>query len=335
MGYKCLNKQIFDKGNYALVPIRFEDRFDIMKWRNEQIYHLRQSRPLNAEDQDAYFNNVIAKLFDLEEPNQILFSFLENDKCIGYGGLVHINWLDKNAEVSFIMETSLESNYFHEIWQAYLKLIELVAFDSLKFHKIYTYAFDLRPHLYESLESANFFEDTRLKQHAIFEGKAIDVLIHSKINQGTYLVLANEDDVDITFNWVSDKKVRQFSFNKSDISYTEHKSWFLSKIKDADCYYYILKSGGQKVGSIRLDHDRKTNQGLISYLIDSAFHGKGLGTLILSLFEELLKSKFEHLILVGFVLKNNHASIQIFNKLGYDTISSDNDVLKFYKKIQK
>ncbi len=183
MGYKCLNKQIFDKGNYALVPIRFEDRYDIMKWRNEQIYHLRQSRPLTAEDQDTYFNNVIVNLFDQEEPNQILFSFLENDKCIGYGGLVHINWLDKNAEVSFIMNTYLESEYFNNNWKHYLHLLKQVAFDSLNLHKTYVYAFDLRPHLYSALEEAGYFFDSRLKEHCFYNNDYRDVVIYSLINR--------------------------------------------------------------------------------------------------------------------------------------------------------
>ena len=181
--YKALMKQIFTLGNFSLVPIRIEDRYDIMKWRNEQIYHLRQSKPLNVENQDAYFKNVISKLFDVEQPDQILFSFLENDKCIGYGGLVHINWVDKNAEISFIMNTDLEKYRFNEIWLSKLKLIEDVAFNNLQFHKIYTYAFDLRPKLYEILEEAGFIGEARLREHCYFESSYRDVVIHAKFNR--------------------------------------------------------------------------------------------------------------------------------------------------------
>ena len=149
--YKILQNQIFSKEEFSLVPIRFEDRFDIMKWRNEQVYHLRQNKPLTEQDQENYFENVVAKLFDQDQPQQILFSFLENGKCIGYGGLVHINWIDKNAEISFIMETSLEKESFEKYWTIYLSLIEKVAFDDLGLHKIYTYAFDLRPKLYKDI----------------------------------------------------------------------------------------------------------------------------------------------------------------------------------------
>ncbi len=180
--YKALNEQIFENENYKIVPIRYEDRLEIMKWRNEQVYHLRQNNLLTIEVQENYFITVVDKLFHQKQPNQILFSYLEDDICIGYGGLVHINWKDKNAEISFIMNTELEQNSFQEHWMNYLVLIEKVAFKELKFHKIFTYAFDLRPPLYEVLNKASFNEEARLKEHCWFDGKYIDVIIHSKIN---------------------------------------------------------------------------------------------------------------------------------------------------------
>ena len=180
--YKCLNVQEFKKKNYKLVPIRFEDRYIIMKWRNEQMYHLRQNQQLSVDIQDKYFANVIKMIFDQEFPSQILFSFLENDICIGYGGLVHINWVDKNAEISFIMKTELEKENFSNYWYIFLELLEEVAFVVLKFHKIFTFAFDLRPHLYPILEKAGYLEKVRLKEHCFFDGQYIDVVINAKIN---------------------------------------------------------------------------------------------------------------------------------------------------------
>ena len=180
--YKVLNNQIFTKGEYKIVPIRFEDRFLIQKWRNEQMYHLRQEKILTTEDQEKYFTKVVAKLFEDESPRQLLFSYLKGDDCIGYGGLVHINWLDRNAEVSFIMKTELEQKYFDMHWGIYLELIEQVAFAELNLHKLHTFAFDLRPKIYEVLESANFQKEAILKDHCFFENKFIDVVIHSKIN---------------------------------------------------------------------------------------------------------------------------------------------------------
>jgi RimJ/RimL family protein N-acetyltransferase len=180
--YLCLKQQKFSLGNYSLVPLRYDDRFDIMKWRNEQIYHLRQARPLTEEDQQRYFDNVVAKLYDNPQPDQILFSYLEKDTCIGYGGLVHINWIDNNAEISFIMDTQLEKEYFSEHWNNYLTMLKEVAFKDLSLHKIYTYAFDLRPHLYPIFETAGFVREATLKDHCRHNGEYKDVVIHSMIN---------------------------------------------------------------------------------------------------------------------------------------------------------
>lgn len=177
--YKNLSTSVFQFENFELIPIREEDKYAIMQIRNEQIYHLRQSQPLTIEQQELYFSTVVSKLFEQEQPNQLLFSLLENGTFIGYGGLVHINWIDRYAEISFVMKTELEKNRFEEIWINYLELIKSVAFDGLQFHKLFTYAFDIRPHLYPALEKAGLKEEARLKNHVFFDNNWKDVVIHS------------------------------------------------------------------------------------------------------------------------------------------------------------
>ncbi len=154
-----------------------------MQWRNEQIYHLRQDKPLTIEDQDNYFNFVIDGLFNEDFPDKILFSFLENGMCVGYGGLVHINWINKNAEISFIMETKLEQEFFHDYWKCFLKLIEDLAFNDIKLHKIYTFAYDIRPNLFKILEHSDYVEEAILFEHVFINGCYINVRIHSKFNK--------------------------------------------------------------------------------------------------------------------------------------------------------
>ena len=180
--YKCLSEQVYSFNEYTIAPIRFQDRYDIMKWRNDQIYHLRQTNPLDKETQDSYFKNVVSKLFDIDKPTQILFSYFENNVFVGYGGLVHINWVDKNAEISFLMDTQLEEKFFEHHWKCFLNLIEKVAFGDLMFHKIYTYAFNIRPRLYKVLNNNNYKLEARLIEHSIIENKYVDVLIHTKFN---------------------------------------------------------------------------------------------------------------------------------------------------------
>jgi len=180
--YKAIYNQKFSSGRNFIVPIRYDDRMNILKCRNEQVYHLRQYKPLTEADQENYFNTVVNKLFDQEQPNQLLFSYLQDEECIGYGGLVHINWIDKNAEISFIMNTELEKENFSLHWKTFLKLIEQVGFNELKLYKIFTYAFDLRPHLYAPIEDSGFAKEAILKNHCFFNGAYKDVIIHSKFN---------------------------------------------------------------------------------------------------------------------------------------------------------
>ena len=180
--YKCLQTNEFYHKEYALVPLRESDIFLIMQWRNEQLYHLRQQKPLTENDQLIYYNDVVQKSFEADFPKQILFSFLKNEVCVGYGGLVHINWADKNAELSFLMNTALEKENFDELWSNYLSLIEVAAFAQADLHKIYTYAFDIRPQLYPVLEKNGFMREAILKDHCRIDGKYKDVVIHQKIN---------------------------------------------------------------------------------------------------------------------------------------------------------
>jgi RimJ/RimL family protein N-acetyltransferase len=78
------------------------------------------------------------------------------------------------------MDTALEKDFFEYHWSRYLSLIQQIAFAEINFHKIFTYAFDLRPQLYPMLLKNGFAEEARLKEHCYFEGKFIDVLIHTK-----------------------------------------------------------------------------------------------------------------------------------------------------------
>jgi RimJ/RimL family protein N-acetyltransferase len=179
--YKCLKKNIFSDAKFSIIPIRYQDRIEIMNWRNEQMYHLRQVELLTEENQENYFNTVVAKLFEEEKPSQLLFSYLKDGICIGYGGLVHINWIDRNSEISFIMNTQLETIEFELHWSNFIALLEKVAFEEMKLHKISTYAFDLRPRIYEVFESNGFYKEAELKEQCYYENQYINVIIHSKI----------------------------------------------------------------------------------------------------------------------------------------------------------
>ena len=319
--YKCLEANSFSDGAYTLVPIRYEDRMKIMQWRNEQIYHLRQNKPLTEEDQENYFRNVVSKLFEQEKPDQILFSYLKEGECIGYGGLVHINWMDRNAEISFIMATHLEENDFEFHWTTYLKLIEKVAFVELKLHKLYTYAFDIRPHLYLALEKVDYVKEAVLKEHCCFNNVFKDVVIHSKLNNEFTLRKVNESDLELTYKWANDEETRRNSFNSEMISFSNHKSWFDQKINNESANYFIAEIKGKPCGFIRFDTIE--DQTTIGILIDKDFRGKGLASKILKKSCENFLHEFNNKIF-AYIKPTNLASCKSFEKAGFKFLEETN-----------
>lgn len=329
--YLCLTDNCFSTGDYSLVPIRYEDREVIRQWRNEQIYHLRQSKPLTVEDQDRYFSTTVADLFKQSKPGQLLFSYLEKGVCIGYGGLVHINWESRHAEISFIMQTALEKEDFARHWQNYLSLIERVGFEGLKFHKLFTYAFDLRKHLYPVIEQVGYQKEAVLKEHVYYLDRFFDVIIHSKFADQLFIRKAKESDALTTFQWANDPLVRKYSFNREPIEWSHHQAWFNSKVNSSQCEYYLLTRADLPIGSIRFDLS-ENGQAVISYLVDPVWQGRGYGRNIVEMgIQRFLKDRPEIKSVNGFVMKDNVASIRTFVRLGFSIQKMDDSKIEFKK----
>lgn len=326
--YKCLTNQIYVKDQFKLLPIRSIDRFDILKWRNEQVYHLRQNGLLSIDQQNSYFQKTVSTLFLQNQPNQILFSFLKNEVCIGYGGLVHMNWIDKHAEISFIMDTSLENEHFEDHWCTYLSMIERVAFQELNLLKIFTYAFDIRPRLYTALLSSGFSEDARLKNHCIVNEKVEDVLIHSKINLDfLHLRKATAQDSELLFKWVNDPLTRQNSFKTDEILIVDHQNWLNKKLNSHHSKIYLFTQNGTPVGQVRIDKVDEFWE--IDYSISPEHRGKRLGLKIIrSLLLEFPSFKFR-----AKVKSSNIPSIKIFVTLNFKQIYQENSLNVFFEKL--
>lgn len=177
--YKVLNQQVFEEGDYKLVPIRHEDRYEIMRWRNEQVKVLRQKGVLTPKEQDYYFDTVVNDLFSLKNPKQLLFSFLKNDVLIGYGGLVHIDWDSLNAEISFLLDTELmRPETYTAFSNIYFPLIVKVA-NQANLKKVYTYGYDLDSFRFLPLYKNGFELEAYLHEHVQINGVYKGVRIYS------------------------------------------------------------------------------------------------------------------------------------------------------------
>lgn len=303
--YYALNKNKYKLNKFSLIPIRYEHRNEILLWRNEQLYHLRQNKKLNVNEQEIYFNNEIRPLFKTKNPSQILFSFLCENNLVGYGGLVHINWLKKNAELSFLIKTKIENKYFRKYWDIYISLIEKVAFNECGLRSIYTYSFNLRPDLYKVLKEKKFIHTKTIKNAKRVNNKKIDALIHEKWDKVLLKRKVQAEDINILFQWNNDEITRNNSLSKKKITWVNHKKWFFNILKNEKSIFFIFYIN-DPVGSVRLD---KINDFFkISFVVSPSFRGMGYGKRMIN----QIINEYQNISFIAEVLENNIASQKIF-----------------------
>lgn len=145
---------------------------------------------------------------------------------------------------------------------------------------------------------------------------------------------ATVKDLKKTYYWAINPDIRKYSFQKHRITRDEHKNWFLKKIEDTSCFYFICEYKKKPIGSIRFDIENQ--DAVISYLVDPEFQGQGLGLI-------LLKKGIESILLKnhnadglysisGYVMKTNIPSIKAFKRMGFMEMDII-DRYKFEKKI--
>ncbi len=177
----CLEQSVFSDKEFFITPIRYQDKEPIRQWRNDQIDVLRQGHLLSEDEQTTYFSTTVQSLFNEEQPDQILTSFFKNEELIGYGGLVHIDWKSKHAEISFLLKTKFNSEESYlEKFEIYLGLIEKMALEA-GLHKIHTYGYNLADYRFEPIKKQGFELEARLVKHKMVDNKLVDVLIYGKL----------------------------------------------------------------------------------------------------------------------------------------------------------
>lgn len=182
--YRCLDLTLLGQGEYAVIPVRREDMLPIMAWRNAQLGVLRGRAPLTETQQLAYWEQVVEPAFAEEQPDQILFTYLWRDRPIGYGGLVHLSWADRRAEVSFLVEPAraAQPDGYARDFAVWLQLVRQIAFERLGLQRLFTETYDRRDRHIAVLEAAGFVREGRLRRHVIIDGRPVDSLMHGCLN---------------------------------------------------------------------------------------------------------------------------------------------------------
>ena len=177
---------------------------------------------------------------------------MENNKCIGYGGLVHINWVQKEAEISFLIDTEREKKDFQKLWLTYLDLVEEIAFSRLGLKKIFTYSYDIRQKLYAVLEKAEYDLEKIVADAIKIDGKQYNVK-NSKYHDQLRSRGLVWDDSALLFEWINDQQTRSKSLNKKSIKWEDHCKWFKERILNHSANNFIFLKD-TAVGFLRLDN---------------------------------------------------------------------------------
>lgn len=152
----------------------------IRQWRNAQMDVLRQTAPISPEEQERYFSEHVWSQIASSEPSQILLALESAGVLIGYGGLVHISWPNRRAEVSFLLTPDLEtkSDELIALFSRFLALMKKLAFEDLGLRRLCTETFAHRTRHIATLEASGFRHEGCLREHVLIEGKPMDSIVH-------------------------------------------------------------------------------------------------------------------------------------------------------------
>jgi RimJ/RimL family protein N-acetyltransferase len=182
--YACIPDEAIRLGDFSLTTVQDSHIEIIRLWRNAQMDVLRQAQPITHEQQLSYYETQIWPTLADQHPANLLLIFLEGDRPVGYGGLVHIAWEHRRAEVSFLLqpELALNDRSYSRYSSTYLCLLKRLAFEGLSLHRLFTETFATRIGHISVLESNGFRPEGRMRDHVRINDRPVDSLIHGCLN---------------------------------------------------------------------------------------------------------------------------------------------------------
>ena len=169
---------LLEKNNRFLTSLKMRHLEKIRNYRNKQMDVLRQNKPLTKEDQERWYTKLV-------NDNQVIFSIMlrqENkNKFIGYCGLTYIDYENKRAELSFLVDPKRvkDKKTYKTDFLSVLEMLCKYGFEELKLNKIFTETYSFRKSHIHILELFGFIFEGRLREHIIINGKHVDSLMHS------------------------------------------------------------------------------------------------------------------------------------------------------------
>ncbi len=143
---------------------------------------------------------------------------------------------------------------------------------------------------------------------------------------------AMEEDAKQIFEWANDPGVRANSFQSDIIPWENHLAWYHRALNSEQIIFLMYEVNHLPAAQIRLTKEGYT--ATISYSVDSAFRGKGLGTWLLQHIALHVRLEYPGIeILQGWVKTSNTASIRAFQRAGFILSEELDDRVLFKLKL--
>lgn len=181
MAYRCMPRTKISDGLFSIQAVQPCHIQDIRQWRNAQMDVLRQLAIITAEEQETYYHKYIWPVMSSPQPKNILLAYMKNDNLIGYGGLVHIAWEHRRAEISFLLNSDLAGTYedYTLHFPTFLRLMKTLAFDDLGLNRLSTETYAIRKSYISALETSGFHREGILRHNVTINLSPVDSFIHS------------------------------------------------------------------------------------------------------------------------------------------------------------
>lgn len=135
---------------------------------------------------------------------------------------------------------------------------------------------------------------------------------------------AGWQDASLLFHWVNDPKTRKSSIHSRRISWKEHQQWLSRVLKDQNVHLYIALKKNVPVGTYRLDQQK--NFAVVNFSVAPQWRHQGIGGKLIRLIIRTAFSDLNLAALHALVKTDNHASLVLFQKAGFDKIA---EVIKY------
>ena len=167
------------EGKFVILrALEKEDLSSLKEWRNS--LHVRKStreyKLLNMINQKNWFESI----HQSTPPKDIMFGILnKRKKLIGVTGLTHIDWKNRNSEISIYFST--------KNWQTkpeakeVINLIMEYGFEELNLNRLYVEIFSLMEENTNLFTKMKFIKEGQLREKIWRQNKWWDTLIFSKL----------------------------------------------------------------------------------------------------------------------------------------------------------